>query len=108
MMPFSPDLDAIYNWQLKPFIECEGNGDQDGRKWEVQRADEVWQVGFIICTKICKQIQMANLVVADITFDNANVFYELGISAALRKQILLVGMDKICAAKSRITAWSLG
>lgn len=94
VMPFTPDLDAIYSWQIKPFLERGGDNQEPTYSCNVQRADDVWQVGFIICTKICKQIQMANLVVIDLTYNNPNVFYEFGISAALRKRILPIAMGK--------------
>ncbi len=94
VMPFTPDLDAIYAWQIKPFLERGGDNKRQTYSCQVQRADDVWQVGFIICTKICKQIQMANLVVVDLTYNNPNVFYEFGISAALRKRILPIAMGR--------------
>ncbi len=94
VMPFTPDLTAIYNWQIKPFIERWAA--ENKFTCEVQRADEVWQVGFIICNKICRQIQRANIVVVDLTFNNANVFYEFGISAGMGKNILPIGMGQLC------------
>ncbi len=101
VMPFTADLDAIYNWQVKPFIEAGGDERDTRYACSVERADDVWQIGFIICTKICRRIQMASLVVVDLTFDNANVFYEFGIAAALRKRILPIGMGRLCGTTTQ-------
>jgi hypothetical protein len=94
IMPFSPDLDALYQWQIVPFIEKGGGGNEVPYQCKVERADDVRQVGYIMCEKICKKIQEADLVVVDLSFDNPNVFYEFGLCAALRKRILPVCYDQ--------------
>lgn len=81
LMPFKEIIDSVYRTQFEPclYFVCH----------DVIRADDVRKTGFVICEKICKQIQLASLIVAELTFDNANVFYELGLSYALNKNIAI-------------------
>ncbi|MHC4741930.1 MAG: hypothetical protein ACYS8Z_08475 [Planctomycetota bacterium] len=89
IMPFGDQLDVLYQWEIAPFLENGGKdpGDPEFR-CTPERADDVRQVGFIICEKICRKIQEADYIVVDVTYDNPNVFYELGLAAALRKKIV--------------------
>ncbi|NTW16607.1 MAG: hypothetical protein HGA41_04000, partial [Syntrophaceae bacterium] len=82
-------LDVLYQWEIAPFFKNGGRDPGDARyRCTPERADDVRQVGFIICEKICRKIQEADYIVADLSFDNPNVFYELGLAAALRKEIV--------------------
>lgn len=56
----------------------------------VKRADRSFQLGFVMCQRICKQIQEAEYVMADITEPNPNVFYELGLAWGFGKKVLLI------------------
>lgn len=56
---------------------------------EVTRADEVASPG-VINTDIMTRIMYADLVLADITFPNPNVFYELGLRHAARAGTILI------------------
>jgi hypothetical protein len=82
IMPFEKRLDALYQWEIAPFLLSKG--------YRPERADEVNRIGYIICEKICKRIQEADLVVVDISFNNPNVFYEMGLAMALRKPLLTI------------------
>lgn len=94
IMPFGEQLDVLYQWELAPFFRNGGSGHgDDNYKCSPERADDVRQVGFIICEKICKKIQEADYIVADLTFDNPNVFYELGLATALRKKIVPICVE---------------
>lgn len=79
LMPFRTLLDQVYQTQLLPHLRysCE----------QVSRADDITMTGFVVCEKICRQIQEATLIVAELTYDNPNVFYELGLAYALNKNI---------------------
>ncbi len=89
IMPFDPHLDALYQWQILPFLKQGGSTQDKNHKYDVvERADDVRQVGFIVCEKICRKIQEADLIVVDLTYNNPNVFYELGIGVALNKPVL--------------------
>ena len=102
LMPYNPHLDTLYQWEIFPFIKNGGGGKGEEKyKCHPERADDVRRVGFIICEKICKKIQEADLIVADVSYDNPNVFYELGISVALRKDILPICVEDY--AKKRET-----
>ena len=69
------DFNAIYNDLLKPAIEAAGLA--------VFRADEEQAAGDIK-TDMFQELLIADLVVADLTLDNPNVWYELGVRHALR------------------------
>jgi len=90
-MPFGtkPDVDGkpidfnrIHDELLKPALEAAG--------LEVFRADEEQRAGDIR-TDMFQELLVADLVVADLTLDNPNVWYELGVRHALRDRgVLLV------------------
>lgn len=55
---------------------------------DVVRADSDPASNYIICSRICQQMQIADLVIVDVSTQNPNVFYELGMAVALGKMIL--------------------
>lgn len=57
-------------------------------KIDVVRADSDPSSNYIICSRICQQMQIADLVIVDVSTQNPNVFYELGMAVALGKMIL--------------------
>jgi hypothetical protein len=75
------DFNAVYNDLLKPAIETAG--------FTVFRVDEEQAAGDIK-TDMFQELLIADLVVADLTLDNPNVWYELGIRHALRARGILV------------------
>lgn len=58
------------------------------KKVNVIRADSNPSSNFVICNRVCQQLQIADLIVVDVSVQNANVFYELGMAVALGKMIL--------------------
>lgn len=112
IMDFSNMSTVVYNWRIKPFIESLKNylqleGDkiicyperiQQTEKGErnatpvkqinVIRADTDNASNYVVCNRICQQMQMADLIIVDTSFENANVFYEFGLAVALGKLIL--------------------
>ena len=68
------DFDEIYRTMIRPAAKDAG--------WEVLRIDEVVAVG-VITEQYLKEILTADLVLAEISSPNANVFYELGIRHAI-------------------------
>ncbi|MEW6291112.1 MAG: hypothetical protein AB1545_14795 [Thermodesulfobacteriota bacterium] len=84
IMPFSPFMDQIFQFQIRPFLS------NITPKFAVSRADTIMRTGYVMCEKICKQIQESDLIVAEITQKNVNVLYEIGMSAGLGKKILLL------------------
>jgi tetratricopeptide (TPR) repeat protein len=78
-MPFGTKEDInfnrIYLDLIKPALEEEG--------YEVFRADEEQMAGEIR-TDMFQELLLADLVVADLSIDNPNVWYEMGVRHALR------------------------
>jgi hypothetical protein len=69
------DFNRVYGDLIKPALE--------GAGFEVFRADEEMRAGDIR-TDMFQELLMADLVVADLSIDNPNVWYELGVRHALR------------------------
>jgi tetratricopeptide (TPR) repeat protein len=78
-MPFGTkegiDFNRVYDDLIKPALEGEG--------FEVFRADKEMRAGDIR-TDMFQELLLADLVVADLSIDNPNVWYELGVRHALR------------------------
>ncbi len=68
------DFDAVYRTVIRPTAERGG--------WDVLRIDEVSIPG-TISDQYLKELLNAELVLADISIPNANVFYELGVRHAV-------------------------
>jgi len=86
----SIDFNRVYAEYIQPALEMAG--------LEVFRADEEQRAGDII-TDMFQELLIADLVVADLTIDNPNVWYELGVRHALRARgILLICGGRIPAA----------
>ncbi len=71
------DFNAIYTDLIKPTLESAG--------FEAFRADESTTSGDIL-TDMFQELLLADLVLCDMSIDNANAFYELGIRHAFRKR----------------------
>jgi hypothetical protein len=100
VMPFRPNLDTFYDWSLKRFL-CTS---LDIKSDMVGRADDFSNIGYVMCEKICKRIQDAEVAAIDLSVDNPNVFYELGIAVGLNKA-LLVFCDQECATNRTKEFW---
>lgn len=105
IMSFTPITDALYQWMLKDLITSNLYGDTvgqdafylgdekqnkkiDPKNIEIVRCDDSIYSSHIICESICSEIQESDLVVVDLSYQNPNVFYELGLAIALGKKIL--------------------
>ncbi len=76
------DFDRVYAEYIKPALE--------GAGLVAFRADDEQRAGDIL-TDMFQELLMADLVVADLTLDNPNVWYELGVRHALRARgVILV------------------
>ena len=71
------EFNTIYQSLIKPALESAG--------FEPFRADEATSSGDIL-TDMFQELLLADLVLADLSIDNANAFYELGIRHAFRKR----------------------
>ena len=85
IMPFGDDLDPFYRDIIKPCVESTG--------MVCRRSDEIRGNNAII-RDIWKSICEARLVIADLTYANPNVFYELGIAHTVGKQTVLISQKR--------------
>lgn len=81
LMPFAEEFTAVYEKLIKPSLEDVG--------YEVLRADSFLHQQNIL-RDIVKGIATADLIIAEVTIANPNVFYELGICHGLRKPTVLL------------------
>lgn len=115
IMRFSDMSDEVYKWRIKSFIEklqkylaFDENGTKiccskeelelenvikDDRyrrvkQIRVERADTDAVSNYVTCSRVCQRIQVADLVIVDVSYQNPNVFYEFGLAVALGKLIL--------------------
>ena len=86
VMPFGDvNLQVVYEDFVKPTIEAEC-------ELVCERGDDVFGSN-VIMDDIIHSIESADIVVADLTDKNANVFYEVGICHTLRKPVLLLAQS---------------
>jgi hypothetical protein len=81
VMEFSSPFNEIYVDVIKK--ACEDNG------VEAVRADEIYGPGLII-GDVVQEILRSKLIIADVTPQNANVFFEVGYGFALNKPTILL------------------
>lgn len=85
VMQFTPEFNTLYTDVIRPV--CEANG------YSVIRADDFHTSGQII-EDVTQSIRTASLIIADVTPDNPNVFYELGFAHAIGKSTVLLSDRK--------------
>ncbi len=81
VMQFSDQFDALYSDVIEP--TCEKFG------FKVERADDIYRSGSII-EDIVRSIRESSFVIADMTPDNPNVFYEVGYAHGIGKPTILL------------------
>ena len=79
IMPFGDEFDPIYDEFIKPTLTEAG--------YEVERADDMENQRNIL-SDVVEGIYKSNLIVADLTTTNPNVFYELGLAHAFKKPVI--------------------
>src|SRR5260221_4255669 len=79
--PIRYRADKIYNYVISPIIREAG--------YKVSRADKLSVPG-LITSQIVEQILECDLVVADLTGRNPNVYYELAVRHAIRKPFIQI------------------
>jgi len=87
IMPFNHSFDNIYEFGIKSTIN------NLGLKLKCERADEPVNTHRATMKIIRAKIREANLIIADVTGSNANVFYELGYAHALEKDTFVLIQD---------------
>ena len=83
-MPFDTELNDVYNLFISKTLIEEG--------FEVTRADNINNQQNIL-HDIVGAIVQSDIIVADLTGSNANVFYELGIAHTFDKPVILLTQD---------------
>ncbi|QYJ90761.1 hypothetical protein [Shewanella halotolerans] len=84
LMPFTESLNEVYDFLIKGALIDAG--------YEVKRADDIKSQSNIL-EDIVKGIMESDLIVADLTDSNANVYYELGIAHAMQKKVVLITQE---------------
>jgi hypothetical protein len=82
VMPFSNDsVKSAYNHVVKPICEQ--------KSISIRKADEIFSTKPVY-DDIVREIQKADIIVVDITDNNPNVFYELGMAHTLKQQQTII------------------
>lgn len=84
IMPFAKKMTPVYEKHIKPTVES--------LKLTVARGDNFFSSDHIMA-EVWAAINYSEIVVADCTDRNANVFYELGLCHALGKDAVLITQD---------------
>ncbi len=94
------DFNRVFAEYIRPSLEAAG--------LEVFRADQEQQAGDIR-TDMFQELLVADLVLADLTINNPNVWYELGVRHALRARgVVLVCGGQVTSAFDTYTDRKLG
>jgi hypothetical protein len=81
IMPFRAELDEVYKHLIEPTLSTVG--------YDVVRADNIANQRNIL-SDIVAGIEGADLIIADLTDPNPNVYYELGIAHARLRPVILL------------------
>ena len=84
-MPYKEDFDNVYYYGIKKPIEDIGR--------QCERVDQEKFVGDIV-ERIKTRIKESELIIADITGNNPNVFYEVGYAQGIGKKVVLISQEK--------------
>jgi len=87
VMQFSSPYNEVYSHVIKNVC------DREEFKIEAVRADEIYGPGIII-KDVIDRIAKSQVVIADISPDNPNVYFEVGYALALGKPIILLAQRR--------------
>lgn len=85
VMQFTEEYNALFSEVIRP--TCEKFG------YHVERADELYTSGMII-EDITRSINESSIIIADVTPNNPNVFYEVGYAHGIGKPTILLSDRK--------------
>jgi len=85
VMQFTEEFNALYDEVIRPTCEKYGLA--------CVRADDIYSDGLII-GDIVRSIQESSVIIADVTPDNPNVFYEVGYAHGMGKPTILLSDKK--------------
>lgn len=84
LMPFAEEFKDVYTYLILEELERAG--------YAVIRADDIKSQNNIM-SDVVKGIITSDLIIADLTGSNPNVYYELGIAHALDKKVILITQE---------------
>lgn len=84
LMPLSSEFDDVYNYLIRDSLSDAG--------FDVVRADDILNQRNIMAD-IVQSISASNLIVADLSTSNPNVYYELGLAHAFGKPVILLAQN---------------
>jgi hypothetical protein len=84
IMPFDRSFDAVYSELIKPACQAAGV--------LVHRADEMSRQRNVLRDLVTGLLQ-SDVIIADLTSNRANVFYELGIAHTLLRPVIVLTQD---------------
>ena len=84
LMPFADEFSDVYKYLISDCLQDAG--------YDVKRADDIKSQRNII-GDIVSGIVNSDLIVADLTGANPNVYYELGIAHTLNKKVILITQE---------------
>jgi hypothetical protein len=85
-MPFADRFDAIWEDVIRATVVAFGD--------VCVRADDLFKPG-VVMVDVASRITQADYLIADLTGQRANVFYELGYAHALHKPVILITQEII-------------
>lgn len=85
LMPFKPEMKPIYDDHIKKVCERIGVS--------VTRADQIFSHRAVM-EDVREAVVTARYIIADLTDNNPNVFYELGICHAIGKNVILITQNE--------------
>ncbi len=85
VMQFTEEFNILYRDVIRPVCESYG--------YKVVRGDDFYTSGSIM-EDVTQSIRSAALIIADVTPDNANMFYEVGYAHAINKPTILLSDKK--------------
>ena len=84
LMEFGPPYTDIYGHLIKPTVEAEG--------FRCLKSDDIFSTTSVI-EDIWANINKSALIIAEISSNNANVMYELGICHTVGKNVMMITQD---------------
>jgi len=84
IMPFSPELDDVYHLGIRDVAES--------LNCSCKRVDEMEFTGDIL-DEIYNSISNSKIIIAEVSNQNPNVYYELGFAHGLKKPVILITKD---------------
>lgn len=81
LMPFEEPYTQIYEKIIKPSVEAEG--------FKIVKSDDIFSTKSVI-EDIWENINKASLIIAEISDNNPNVMYELGICHTIGKDVMMI------------------